>query len=39
VESAPGQGAAFTLFVPVPAWKAERAPTLTPVAAAPGSRR
>jgi signal transduction histidine kinase len=41
VESAPGQGATFTLLVPVPAWKAERAlaPTLTPVAAAPGSRR
>ncbi|HEX8908997.1 MAG TPA: HAMP domain-containing sensor histidine kinase, partial [Anaeromyxobacteraceae bacterium] len=40
VESAPGQGAAFTLFVPVPAWKTEqRAPTLTPTIAAPGRGR
>jgi len=39
VESAPGQGAAFTLFVPVPAWKVERAPSLTPAATAPGIRR
>lgn len=38
VESAPGHGAAFTLFVPVPAWKAERAPALTP-AVAPGRAR